>query len=289
VLPAVLLGKFNVRKVLGRGGMGVVYLGEDIALGRGVAIKTLPRVSLEQVRRLRGEARAMAAVTHPNLAVIYGAETWRGTPLLIVEYLAGGTLADRLRKQPMALEEVVALGVALSAALERMHRMGMLHRDVKPSNVGYADDGTPKLLDFGLARLLGRSSGDTQPGVSALTPTLTDLVGASAYTHLSGTPLYLSPEAVSGAAPDVSVDLWSLTVMLFEALTGICPFQGTSIADVFERIRRSNPEEICRALDDYPSAIGDFFRRELSRDAVTRVGSAAGFGRELARLRGALL
>ena len=289
-LPGVLLGKFKVERVIGRGGMGVVYLAEDMALGRQVAMKTLPRVSLDQIKRLRGEARAMAAVTHSNLAVIYGAETWRGTPLLIVEYLPGGTLAHRLLKGALGLEETVALGEAMAGALDRMHGVGMMHLDVKPSNVGFAEDGTPKLLDFGLARLLEARAGASEsrtPFPKLPKTARADAVSTAANgsTHLRGTPLYLSPEAIAGASPDTLFDLWSLAVMLFEALTGANPFRGTSIAEVFSNITRVDPDRLCQYLDGHPQPVRDFFQRSLASDRHRRVETAMEMRRELTSLK----
>ena len=287
-LPAVLLGKFSVESKIGQGGMGIVYRAEDLTLGRRVAIKTLPRVSLDEVKRLRNEARAMARVTHPNLAVIYGAEMWRGTPLLIVEYLPGGTLADRLMTRPLGLEEVIALGEALAGALDRMHRIGMLHLDVKPSNVGYADDGAAKLLDFGLARLFKAPDQAARP--RALQDQQADeLTTASrSSSGLSGTPLYLSPEAIAGSSPDISFDLWSLSVLLFEAYTGRNPFQGNSIADVFGRIARSDGDSLQRSLEGGSEPVHTFFARSLARDPRRRHQTAAQMGLELKVLRQAL-
>jgi hypothetical protein len=153
-VPRMLFGKFRVEAAIGRGGMGVVYRATDLALGRRVAIKTLPRITPEAAARLRREAKVMAAVVHPHLALIYGVETWRATPLLIVEYFEGGTLAARLAHGPLEPYDMVELGVALSDALDLMHRSAILHRDIKPTNIGFAREGVPKLLDLGLASVL---------------------------------------------------------------------------------------------------------------------------------------
>src|SRR4029453_5469271 len=131
--------------------MGVVYVARDPALGRDVALKTLPAHRGDAIGRLRDEARAMAALNHPALATLYGVELWRGTPVLVVEYMTGGTLAARLATGPMSLAEIVALGVCIADALIYMHARGVLHRDVKPGNIGMTADGTVKLLDFGLS------------------------------------------------------------------------------------------------------------------------------------------
>src|SRR5262245_32111244 len=161
-VPYILLGKFRLEYKIGSGGMGVVYRATDMLLGRTVAIKTLPKVSPEYSMRLRREARAMAAVAHPNLALIFGAETWRGTPMLIFEYLSGGTLAHRLRYTRISLEQTFNLGIILADVLERTHGEGILHRDIKPSNIGYTKANTPKLLDFGLAHILTDSRRETR-------------------------------------------------------------------------------------------------------------------------------
>jgi len=170
--------------------MGVVYLARDAALGRDVALKTLPAHRGDAVARLRDEARAMAALDHPALATLYGLELWRGSPVLVVEYMAGGTLAARLTKGPMRLEEILSLGITVADALAYMHAHGVLHRDVKPGNIGMTADGAVKLFDFGLAWDEG-------------TP--------------AGTPAYLPREALTGAAPDEAVDLWALALVLRDA------------------------------------------------------------------------
>ena len=134
--------------------MGVVYRAVDLVLGREVAIKTLPRLGPDQAERLRKEARAMAAVTHPNLAVVHGIESWQGIPFLVEEYLGGGTLAHLISDSPPSLEEAIRLGVVLAGVLEQLHIAGIMHCDVKPGNIGFTQGGVVKLLDFGLARLL---------------------------------------------------------------------------------------------------------------------------------------
>jgi hypothetical protein len=216
-LPRTLSGKFEVQRRLGAGGMGVVYLARDVALGRDVALKTLPRRGDDARMRLRGEARSMAALNHAALATIYGLEFWHDTPVLVVEYLSGGTLADRLARRALTRDETVDLGVRLSDALAYMHERGLLHRDVKPSNIGFTSDGAVKLLDFGLSEADGSAA---------------------------GTPGYLPPETLAGAPPDTSVDLWGLAVVLLEA-TGT---REASLTAFFQRALAAAP------ADRFPSA-----------------------------------
>ena len=249
LLPPVLLGKVRIDRRLGAGAMGVVYLATDVTLDRAVAIKTLPRVSIDQAARLRREARAMAAVQHRNLAFIYGAETWRGTPLLIVEYLEGGTLADRLRSGALPVTDIVATGRSLAAALESLHTAGILHRDIKPSNIGFARDGTPKLLDFGLARF----------GVEE-----------AATRHIIGTPLYMCPEALRGAQPEAAFDLWSLAIVLYECLAGAHPLKS---AGTIPDVRTLRP--------DCPDALARLLARALASDKGARPDNARTFRAEL--------
>ncbi|HEX6617081.1 MAG TPA: serine/threonine-protein kinase [Gemmatimonadales bacterium] len=283
--PLLLGGKFRLESRIGRGGMGVVYLATDLHLGRRVAVKTLPWVAPYLSVRLRREARAMAAVSHPNLALIYGIEFFHGVPILIVEYLAGRTLADRLRQGRLLWGDVLALGAALAEAVDRIHAAGILHRDIKPSNVGFAADGTPKLLDFGLARAVDAARGfdlDTPDSLDSGTSDSDGLTGGGA---VAGTVAYLSPEAINGDPPDPSFDIWSLSLVLYEAIAGTNPIQGVAREETVSNILYREIPDLRRYTPACPAAVAEFFQGALNGDRDRRPAT----GQELAEQLRALV
>ena len=281
--PHLLRGVYEFQQRLGAGGMGVVYLARDRALERQVAIKTLPQVTAPNQARLRGEALAMASMVDGNLAVIYGIESWRGIPFLIEEYLEGGTLSDRLRRGPLPIAATLDLGVTLAATLARIHAAGIVHCDIKPSNIGFSGHGVPKLIDFGIAHLL-RSSGEALTAtLGAASPVLT---GTGVTDHgLVGTPPYMSPEALLGSRPQPQFDLWSLTVVLFEAIAGRRPFDGRDFAEVSLAVLGGPAPDIRRWQPTCSDRLAGFLARGLARDAGLRPETAAGLQGELLALR----
>jgi GAF domain-containing protein len=296
VLPLFVNAKFRVQRFLGAGGAGVVYLATDLALDRKVAIKTLPAMRRDYATRLRREARAMAAVRHPNLAMIYGTEEWHDTPLLVVEYLEGGTLLDWLARGPVPVEQTLDLGIMLADVLDRVHGSGVLHRDIKPSNIGYTADGVPKLLDFGLAAMLDRSKDDAPPVVMPVDPEelAARFHGVKASSTLTitqqvvGTPLYLSPEALAGSPPQESFDLWSLSMVLFESIAGRHPFAGRSVPDVVEAVQHTPVPDIRTVRADCPAPVAVFLNDALSLAAHRRPGTASALRTAVRGLRAAL-
>jgi len=292
-VPYVLLSKFRFEQRLGAGGMGVVYRAMDMTLGRRVAIKTLPRISMEFASRLRREARAMAAVTHENLALVYGVESWFGSPLLVVELLEGGTLSQRIRAGKLDPLPAIDLGITLAGVLSTLHTAGVLHRDIKPSNVGYTASGVVKLLDFGLAKILDDSRAAASGALEVPYEDLDD-VPAHALTILTvtrcavGTPIYLSPEAARGQDPDPRFDLWALGIVLFEAVAGIHPLLIRETAGLRHRIFEGEVADVRALVPDCPEVLARFFDLALARDVAARPASAAEMQDRLRALRAEL-
>lgn len=280
-VPHVLRNAFRFERRLGAGGMGVVYQARDLALTRQVAIKTLPRLSPERAERLRHEAQTMARLAHPNLATIHGAETWRGTPLLVVELLTGGTLADRLRTGPLSLADARDVGIALADVLRHIHGEDMVHCDIKPSNIGFTGTGTLKLLDFGLARMLADdvvSTVDDQD-VSLANLATTHSPSGPPRSHarrgrFMGTPLYMAPEAIEGRNPTPLFDLWGAGVVLYESLAGHHPFAGGTTTDVLSRIIRGQYVGFSELKARLPLGWVDLLQRVLSPEPEDRVATA---------------
>ena len=261
----MLVGRYEVRRCVGQGAMGKVYRAMDLDLGREVALKTLPALSSEESIRLRQEARSMAGVVHPNLAVLYGIETWNGAPVLVEELMSGGTLAARL-SAPMSIEDIVSLGIAIASALEALHAASFVHHDVKPSNIGYSERGEPKLLDLGLAEASTRSK-DT--GVRS---------GRDSHSRaaFAGTPRYAPPEAWRGERVGSEGDLWALAMVLYECIASLHPLAGTDPREWPETLR-GLPGPIS-ARPDCPPWLSGFVSQGLSQSSTNRWRSAAGVG-----------
>ena len=255
--PHTLADRLQFLQRIGAGGMGIVYRALDLRLQQPRAVKTLPHVDPVLASRLRREARAMATVSHRNLALLYGLEFWRGSPMLVMEFLEGGTLAEQLNRRSLTVEETIELGIHLADALGVLHTAGILHRDVKPSNIGFTADGTPRLLDFGLARLIPKSPMEAAPssavGESTWSINLSTEVGG-----VRGTPAYLSPQVLAGSPPSAADDLWSLAVTLLEAASGANPFRAANVAATVARVLNETPRVI-DATHALPSSMQAFF------------------------------
>jgi TolB-like protein len=252
------IGRYRILSLMGSGGMGVVYRAYDESLNRDVALKFLPPLStrLDDEERLLREARAAAALQHPNVCTIHEiGQTQDGRPFIAMALYEGETLKERLRQGPMPLEEAVATAVQIARGLAAAHARGIVHRDVKPGNVILGADGTARLLDFGIAQATGAS-----------------------LTHLGTTPgtvAYMSPEQVRGDAVDSRTDLWSLGVVLHEMLTGVRPFRGDGDRMLREAILHAAPELAAKQRSEVPAPLARVVERLLRKDPGSRYGSAA--------------
>jgi TolB-like protein/Tfp pilus assembly protein PilF/predicted Ser/Thr protein kinase len=268
------LSHYRIEDRLGAGGMGVVYLARDLALGRPAALKLLPRESDPAARqRLLREAQACARLQHPAIATYYDAGEDEGEVFVAMEYVRGRTLRDVLRDGPMPAEQALRVAGTLLEALAHAHAAGVLHRDVKPENVMIADDGRVKLLDFGLAKSL------RPEGTGADSPTMSLVTTEGA---IVGTPGFLAPEQLRGEALDERVDLFAVGALLHEALAGAPAFPGpTPMARVAATLSTS-PAPL--AADLPPPGIARVVARALERDPARRYRSAGEFLADLHRL-----
>ena len=265
------LGSYHILDLLGVGGMGEVYRAHDTRLGRDVAIKILPRALAadpDRLARFQREARTLAALNHPHIGAIYGLEDASGVPALVLELIAGETLADRLCRGPLPIAECLSLARQIAEALEAAHERHIVHRDLKPANIKVTPDGVVKILDFGLAKAL---AGDAAPFDSSESPTIT-----AAGTHdgvILGTAAYMSPEQARGRPVDRRADLWAFGVVLYEMLTGRRAFEGESVSDTLSHVLTKEPDWSALPADT-PASIRTLLRRCLAKDRKQRLDSA---------------
>ena len=238
--PGTQLGSYEILSPLGKGGMGEVWRARDSKLGREVAIKTLPEEFAqdeERLARFEREAKLLASLNHPNIATIHGLEEHNGTRFLVLELVEGDTLADRLKKGAIPVEESLKLALQIAEALEGAHEKGVIHRDLKPGNIKITPDGKIKVLDFGLAKALSGDGADVNVSQS---PTLS--LAATRQGVILGTAAYMSPEQASGEGTDQRADIWSFGVVLFEMLTGRQLFTGRTASHVMGAVLNIEPD-----------------------------------------------
>jgi serine/threonine protein kinase len=262
------IGQFEIREMIGRGGMGIVYLARDTKLKRSVAIKSMPAELQANSRartRFRREAELLASLNHPNIAAIYDiVEQEESAGYLVLEYVPGETLAQRIAREPLRLEDAFSIGLQIAEAVAAAHDKGVVHRDLKPGNIKITPEGKVKVLDFGLAKASppkGQSveTAVTRPG------------------RIMGTPAYMSPEQACGKDTDYRTDIWSFGCIMYEMLTGNIPFEGETATDTVARILEREPD--WQALpQDTPTNIRTLLRRCLEKDPRRRlrdIGDAA--------------
>ena len=268
------LGPYIIQAPLGAGGMGEVYRARDTKLNRDVAIKVLPEAFAadpDRLTRFAREAQTLAAVNHSNIAQIHGFEESGGVRALVMELVEGPDLAELVARGPMRIDEVLPIARQIAEALETAHERGIIHRDPKPANIKVRDDGTVKVLDFGLAKALD-TTGAGGSGVDATnSPTLT--MRGTQMGVIVGTAAYMAPEQARGQAVDRRADLWAFGVVLYEMLTGRTAFAGATVTDVLAAVVTRDPDWTALPPDT-PPAIVRLLRRCLDRDRHRRLADA---------------
>ncbi len=275
------LGPYRVISTLGRGGMGVVYLGQDTRLQRPVAIKALPSECTGDDRfraRLRQEAMTTAALSHPGIATVYALEEIDQHLYLVSEYVAGKTLRDLLADGPLPLGMLLDVAVDVANALEAAHGGGVIHRDLKPENIMRTPSATVKVLDFGLARFDSVTAGGA--GADAAAGARLTRVGAAI-----GTPGYMSPEQLRGDDVDFRTDHFSFGVVLYELVTARHPFEGADSMSTMARVLSREPESVVGLRPDCPPLLASVISHCLAKDAADRFVSTSALVTQLKAVR----
>ena len=264
------LAHYDVTAKIGEGGMGQVYQSTDTTLNRQVALKILPEAFAtdpDRLARFQREAQVLARLNHPGIAAIYGIEEDEGTRALVLELVEGPTLADRIAQGPIPVDEALPIAKQIAEALEAAHEAGVIHRDLKPANIKVREDGTVKVLDFGLANALD-SAPDGDPDQS---PTLT--AAATQMGVIMGTAAYMSPEQSAGQVADKRSDLWSFGVVLFEMLTGQRLFTGETVSHVLAKVLEHDVD-LNVLPTPTPPPVRRLLRRCLERKPKRRLSDA---------------
>jgi eukaryotic-like serine/threonine-protein kinase len=254
--------RYRLLEPLGRGAMSAVWLAEDEELGRRVAVKTLAPAA--DRARFEREARAVAALSHPNISALYDYGEAEGKPFMVLEYLPGGSLADLLEQgRPLADEETARIVAGVAEGLAHAHGRGLVHRDLKPANILFDAERRPKIADFGIAQVQGSGT---------LTESGTVL----------GTALYISPEQAAGQAATPASDIYSLGVILFQLLTGRLPFESRNAMEIVRQHRDEPPPSVHDLRPDAPLWLADLTARALAKDPASRPSDGAAFAAALA-------
>jgi Tol biopolymer transport system component len=275
------LGPYEIVAPLGAGGMGEVYRARDTRLGRDVAIKVLPghlSSDADLKQRMEREAKSISALNHPNICTLHDIGSQDGIDFLVMEYLEGETLADRLHRGSLLLQEVLPIAIQISRALDKAHRRGIVHRDLKPANIMLTRHG-PKLMDFGLAKpalALASSSGENP--LTPSTPTLSMAALSASASPLTqkgtvvGTFQYMAPEVLQGSEAEAASDIFSFGCVLYEMITGRRAFEGKSQFSVLGAILDKEPEAVRVLRPDTPPHLDEIVRRCLAKDREQRYG-----------------
>ena len=239
--PGTRLGVYQVTAKIGEGGMGEVYRARDTKLDRDVALKVLPEAFTsdpDRLARFEREAKVLASLNHPNIGSIYGLEEAEGVRALVLELVEGPTLADRIKQGPIPIDEALPIAKQIAEALEAAHEQGVIHRDLKPANIKVREDGTVKVLDFGLAKAFQPDASDP---VLSQSPTISLTAAATQLGMVIGTAAYMSPEQAKGKIVDKRADVWAFGAVLYEMLTGAKPFAGDDVSETLALVLKFGP------------------------------------------------
>jgi len=268
--------------------MGEVYKAADARLNRTVAIKVLPphfADDPERRHRFEREAQAIAALNHPHICTLHDVGKQGDIDFLVMEYLEGETLADRIRRGPLPLDEALKVGIAVADALEKAHGQGVTHRDLKPANIMLTASGGAKLLDFGLAKLDQPAQPQRPPSTPPPTPAAA-LLNTTTPGMVLGTMQYMSPEQLEGSEADARTDIFAFGAVLYEALTGKKAFEGKSQPHVIAAILSVDPEPVSKSQPAAPPALDFLVKRCLAKDPEQRLQSATDLMWELQWIAG---